>query len=160
MSQEEPQLSLYDSEDKIEGTPFAPAKKTRADYAVREPPSVEETPDGQEKYVSLTEMAQNLLREQSDDSDQGENNVFSGGESTQTSEECFEPPAQRARPVKSLEEIAKVTNEFGDDFTGLQWDGPEDSDEEVEEFLPFKTEFERQQGIRFSKRGIIKYIEE
>lgn len=94
--------------------------------------------------MSLTELAQNFLKEQSDDSDQNDGNVFSGGESTQTSEDCSEPPVD-CPAIKSLEEIAaSTTNEFGDDFSGLAWDGPEDSDEEVEELLPFKTEFERQ----------------
>lgn len=54
----------------------------------------------------------------------------------------------------------RIVNEFGDDFTDLVWDGPVDSDEEVEELLPFKTDLERKQGIKFSKNGIIKYIEE
>lgn len=59
-----------------------------------------------------------------------------------------------------MKEKVKIINEFGDDFTDLQWDGPLDSDEEVEELLPFKTDLERKQGIKFSKNGIIKFIEE
>lgn len=39
------------------------------------------------------------------------------------------------------------------------WDGPEDSDEEIEELVPFKNEYEKQQGIKYSKRGIKEYIE-
>jgi hypothetical protein len=42
-----------------------------------------------------------------------------------------------------------------DDF---YWDGPEDSDEEIEELVKFKTEWEIESGIRFSKRGIITAI--
>ena len=41
-----------------------------------------------------------------------------------------------------------------------QWQGPEDSDEEVEEMLEFKNVFEKQAGIKFSKNGLIEYIEE
>jgi hypothetical protein len=40
----------------------------------------------------------------------------------------------------------------------LLWDGPEDSDEEIEELAIFKNEFEKEQGIVFSKNGIKKYI--
>lgn len=40
------------------------------------------------------------------------------------------------------------------------WDGPEDCDEEVKELLPFKNDFERKEGVKFSKNGIIKFIED
>ena len=39
------------------------------------------------------------------------------------------------------------------------WDGPEDSDEEVQEMVKYKTQYEINQGIKFSKRGIIDFIE-
>lgn len=39
------------------------------------------------------------------------------------------------------------------------WDGPEDSDEEVHELLFTKSEYEKKKGIKFSKRGIIDYVE-
>ena len=52
------------------------------------------------------------------------------------------------------------TNEYGDDEELLKWDGPEDSDEEIEELLPFKCDYEIKKGIRFSKNGIIKFVEE
>jgi hypothetical protein len=39
------------------------------------------------------------------------------------------------------------------------WDGPEDSDEEVGEMEKYKNMQERQQGIKFSKRGLISFIE-
>lgn len=54
----------------------------------------------------------------------------------------------------------RVKNELGEDFTDLMWDGPEDSDEEVEELLPYKNEYEKQMGVHFSKNGIIKFVEE
>jgi hypothetical protein len=41
----------------------------------------------------------------------------------------------------------------------LLWDGPEDSDEEIPEMAALKTDWEIEQGIKFSKRGIIEYIE-
>ena len=37
----------------------------------------------------------------------------------------------------------------------FKWDGPEDSDEEIEEMVKMKTPFEIEQGIRFSKNGIV-----
>ena len=40
------------------------------------------------------------------------------------------------------------------------WDGPEDSDEEIEDMAKHKTQFEIDEGIRFSKNGLIKFIEE
>jgi len=51
-------------------------------------------------------------------------------------------------------------NTNGDNFTNLTWDGPEDSDEEIEEMITYKNEFEIKEGIKFSKNGIIKYIED
>ena len=39
------------------------------------------------------------------------------------------------------------------------WDGPEDSDEEVPEMVLLKNQHEKQMGIKFSKRGIIEFIE-
>lgn len=46
-----------------------------------------------------------------------------------------------------------------DDLSSLAWDGPEDSDEEIEEMAKLKTEWEIRNGVRFSKRGIIEYVE-
>ena len=46
-------------------------------------------------------------------------------------------------------------NEFGDNMHTFKWDGPEDSDEEIEEMVKMKTPFEIEQGIRFSKNGIV-----
>jgi len=40
-----------------------------------------------------------------------------------------------------------------------QWDGPEDSDEEIESMKQYKLDHEKEQDIKFSKRGIIEYIE-
>lgn len=123
----------------------------RADYAVKE------SPDRKKdfRYQSFTEKAQNFLREQSDDSDP---TAYSGGgESTQYSDDV--DPFTEKIQIKETEKV-RVVNEFGDDMTDLLWDGPEDSDEEVEELLPFKTAYEQKQGIKFSKNGIIKYIEE
>ena len=39
------------------------------------------------------------------------------------------------------------------------WDGPIDSDEEVAEAIPLKNEYEKQLGIKFSKRGLVEFIE-
>ena len=108
-------------------------KMTRADYAVKESPDKQK----EVRYQSFTEKAQNFLRDQSEDSDI---NAYSGGESTQTSEDV-DPCVEKVQ-IKEKEKL-RIVNEFGDDFTELVWDGPEDSDEEIEELLPFKTDFER-----------------
>lgn len=44
-------------------------------------------------------------------------------------------------------------------MTELLWYGPEDSDEEIEEMAKYKTPWEIEQGVKFSKRGLIDYIE-
>lgn len=108
-------------------------KMKRADYAVKESPDKQK----EVRYQSFTEKAQNFLRDQSEDSDI---NAYSGGESTQTSEDV-DPCVEKVQ-IKEKEKL-RIVNEFGDDFTELVWDGPEDSDEEIEELLPFKTDFER-----------------
>lgn len=53
-----------------------------------------------------------------------------------------------------------LINEYGDNFTDLQWDGPDDDDEEIPEMVPFKNAYEKELGVKFSKRGIIDFIEE
>ena len=65
---------------------------------------------------------------------------------------------------KEEEEPPKVidpyyTNPQGDDMTDFKWDGPEDPDTEIEQFLAYKTEFENDQNIKYSKNGIIQFIE-
>ena len=36
-----------------------------------------------------------------------------------------------------------AVNKYGDDMTEFLWNGPEDSDEEIEEFKNYKTEWEK-----------------
>lgn len=45
-------------------------------------------------------------------------------------------------------------------MTNWVWEGPDDSDEEIEELVPYKNQYEKQQGIKFSKNGLVKYIED
>ena len=52
-----------------------------------------------------------------------------------------------------------ATNQYGDNMMDFLWDGPEDSDEEIEDMALYKTKYEKEKGIKFSKRGIIEYIE-
>lgn len=40
-------------------------------------------------------------------------------------------------------------------MTHYVWDGPEDSDEEIEEIAAMSNEFENKLGIKFSKNGIV-----
>ena len=44
-------------------------------------------------------------------------------------------------------------------MTEFRWDGPEDPDAEIQQFLGYKTEFENDQNLKFSKNGIINFIE-
>lgn len=44
-------------------------------------------------------------------------------------------------------------------MSNLLWFGPEDPDQEVEEMAKYKTEWEIEQGVKFSKNGLIEYIE-
>jgi len=44
-------------------------------------------------------------------------------------------------------------------MTELLWAGPEDSDEEIEEIAKYRTPWEEEEGVKFSKRGLIEYIE-
>lgn len=48
---------------------------------------------------------------------------------------------------------------FGDNMQDFIWDGPEDSDEEIPEMVALKNDQEKQLGIKFSKNGIIQYVE-
>ena len=43
----------------------------------------------------------------------------------------------------------------GDDMKNWMWDGPEDSDEEIEDMVPLKNKQEKDLGLKFSKNGII-----
>ena len=52
-----------------------------------------------------------------------------------------------------------MINEFGDDFNYFGWDLPEDSDEEIIEFANNKNKSEIELGIKFSKNGIISFLE-
>jgi hypothetical protein len=45
-------------------------------------------------------------------------------------------------------------------MTEFLWDGPEDSDEEVSELLPYKCQYEKDLGIKYSKNGIMKFCAE
>lgn len=45
-------------------------------------------------------------------------------------------------------------------MSDFKWDGPEDSDEEIESLANLKVPWEEEQGIKFSKNGIIKFVEE
>lgn len=57
-------------------------------------------------------------------------------------------------------ERQSAINSFGDDLTEYLWDGPEDSDEEIAEMIPFKNKFEIEMNVKFSKNGIKQIIEQ
>ena len=54
--------------------------------------------------------------------------------------------------------VAAEENIIEDNMDAFLWDGPEDSDEEIEELAKYKTEWEKEAGIKFSKRGIMEAI--
>lgn len=64
-------------------------------------------------------------------------------------------------PAMVIEEAKEEEEEWkpNDDMTELAWFGPEDSDEEIEEMAKHKTPWEIEQNVKFSKRGLIEYIE-
>ena len=39
------------------------------------------------------------------------------------------------------------------------WDGPADPDEEIEYFVPLKTEQEKELGVTYSRNGVINFVE-
>ena len=43
-------------------------------------------------------------------------------------------------------------------MTDFLWCGPEDSDEEIEELVKYKCDYEKEMGIKYSKNGIIKFV--
>lgn len=45
-------------------------------------------------------------------------------------------------------------------MTEWLWDGPQDSDEEIEEIAVFKNKYEKQLGVKFSKNGIKQFCEQ
>jgi hypothetical protein len=45
-------------------------------------------------------------------------------------------------------------------MTEVLWDGPDDSDEEVKELVPYKCHYEKAMGIKYSKNGIIQFVTE
>ena len=40
-----------------------------------------------------------------------------------------------------------------------KWDGPENSDDEIFEFVNDRTPWEISEGVKFSKNGLVEYIE-
>ena len=66
-----------------------------------------------------------------------------------------------AETIQEVQEEIKEEEEWkpNDDMTELAWFGPEDSDEEIEEMAKHKTQWEIDQGVKFSKKGLINYIE-
>ena len=61
--------------------------------------------------------------------------------------------------MKKEKELRDAKNTFGDDMTKFLWDGPSDSEEEIVEFNPLRNEFEKKMDVKYSKRGIIDFVE-
>ena len=62
--------------------------------------------------------------------------------------------------IIDLEDIPDAINDMGDNMKQYLWDGPENSDEEVEDMVQLKSQYEKDCGVKFSKKGIIAHIEE
>jgi|TARA_B110000305_G_C19093296_1_gene471808 hypothetical protein len=48
--------------------------------------------------------------------------------------------------------------DFRDNIEQFEWDGPEDSDEEIAEIAELKQSWEIDSGVKFSKNGLMKFI--
>jgi len=75
-----------------------------------------------------------------------------------TNDEAHLEDAQAEPEAPKYFEIDAVESAL-DDMKDFLWDGPEDSDEEIESLARLKLKHEEEEGIKFSKRGIIAYIE-
>ena len=49
-------------------------------------------------------------------------------------------------------------NEYGEILGNYEWDGPEDSDEEIKSMISMKTSWEKDHNVKYSKRGMIQLI--
>ena len=56
--------------------------------------------------------------------------------------------------------MSEILPKLSENFQDLLWDGPENSDEEIEEMVQYKNQYEKEMGVKFSKNGIIKFIED
>lgn len=50
-------------------------------------------------------------------------------------------------------------DEDDDNMDEYIWDGPEDSDEEIEYMTKFKNKWEHEKGVKFSKKGLAEFID-
>ena len=57
-----------------------------------------------------------------------------------------------------LEDI-DFTNKWGDNMAAFAWDGPRNPYYEIPELVKYKTEQEIDLGIKYSKYGIIDFVE-
>ena len=60
--------------------------------------------------------------------------------------------------LTEAEEVKNPLNEFGDNMEQMMWDGPEDSDEEIEGMAKLKMPWEIENGVKFSKKGLMEFI--
>lgn len=55
--------------------------------------------------------------------------------------------------------MEKVEDIVEDNMQDYLWDGPADSDEEIEEMIKYKNQYEKSIDLKFSKNGLINFIE-
>ena len=64
----------------------------------------------------------------------------------------------KVQQIVEAEEHKIPLNQFGDNMEQFMWDGPEDSDEEIEGMAKLKMPWEIESGVKFSKNGLIEFI--
>lgn len=130
--------------------------------------------DNQNQYVASNHVASINLTERESGSDAQKSvnvedfdsgSVRAGNESS-----IYDSEAGRDTFIGSMDdviaypeedEIPKIDfiDEDEDYMDNYIWDGPDNSDEEIESMLPFKNEWETQKGVKFSKNGLIEFID-
>lgn len=111
----------------------------------------EDTAPGQRPRIE--QMAIVRKREERKADEESELSESVALQSTQQSSEAPDIGEEKVGVVEKPELEDDIMKRF-------DWDGPEDSDEEVAEMVEFKNQYEKELGIRFSKRGIVTFIED
>lgn len=62
-------------------------------------------------------------------------------------------------PSERVEENSNEENDDQDNMDAYLWDGPENSDEEIESMVKFKNKWEIEKDVKFSKNGLSSFIE-
>ena len=66
-----------------------------------------------------------------------------------------QPEEEKGMNTTAENDLDEGNMDFRDNIEQYQWDGPEDSDEEIAEFATLKQPWEKDAGVKFSKNGIV-----